>query len=104
MRLKGTIEARPRFGGQSIGGSSLLWPVPGNIYQLILLSLVVLGPVSRAVEPKAQVVSNDLYRLHFFHTHTGERLNIVYRDADRYHPDSLARLDTYLRDHRTGEI
>jgi len=66
--------------------------------------LVFLGQVSRAVEPKAQVVSNGPYRLHFFHTHTRERLNIVYRDGEGYNQESLTRLDSYLRDHRTGEI
>jgi uncharacterized protein YcbK (DUF882 family) len=75
-----------------------------NICHSILLSLVFLGQVSRAVEPKAQVLSNGPYRLHFFHTHTRERLNIVYRDGEGYKQESLTRLDSYLRDHRTGEI
>jgi len=44
------------------------------------------------------------YRLHFFHTHTGERLNIVYRNDEGYNQESLTRLNRYLRDHRTGEI
>jgi uncharacterized protein YcbK (DUF882 family) len=42
--------------------------------------------------------------LRFFHTHTGERLDIVYRRGDRYVPDALDELDRYLRDHRTGDI
>jgi uncharacterized protein YcbK (DUF882 family) len=59
-----------------------------------------------ATEPKLQAVSNSPYLLRFFHTHTGERLNIVYRDGDGqdYDQESLARLNRYLRDHRTGEI
>jgi hypothetical protein len=40
----------------------------------------------------------------FFHTHTGERLNIVYRDGSGYDPESLTQLNHYLRDHRTGEV
>lgn len=44
------------------------------------------------------------YRLRLFHTHTGERLNIVYRRGDIYIPEALARLDEYLRDHRTGAV
>ena len=70
----------------------------------ILLLLVFLGQVSHAVEPTAQVVANAPYRLHFFHTHTRERLDIVYRDGEGYKQESLAQLDRYLRDHRTGEI
>jgi uncharacterized protein YcbK (DUF882 family) len=42
--------------------------------------------------------------LHLFHIHTGERLNIVYRNGVAYDQGSLARLNRYLRDHRTGEV
>lgn len=55
-------------------------------------------------EPKVQTDSDSPYRLHFFHTHTGERLDIVYRNREGYEQESLARLNRYLRDHRTGEI
>jgi len=44
------------------------------------------------------------YRLRFFHTHTGERLDIVYRLGNRYIPDALARVDEFLRDRRTGDV
>ena len=44
------------------------------------------------------------YRLRFFHTHTGEHLDIVYRLGNQYIPDALARVDQFLRDHRTGDI
>ena len=42
--------------------------------------------------------------LRLFHTHTGERLDIVYRNGDTYIPEALAKLDHFLRDHRTGEV
>jgi len=44
------------------------------------------------------------YRLRFFHTHTGERLDIVYRVGNEYIPGALARVDEFLRDHRTGDV
>ena len=44
------------------------------------------------------------YRLHFFHTHTGERLDIVYRHGGEYDPNALATMNHYLRDHRTGDV
>jgi uncharacterized protein YcbK (DUF882 family) len=44
------------------------------------------------------------YRLHLYHTHTNERLEIVYRRGDTYLPKALARLDYFLRDHRTGGV
>ena len=44
------------------------------------------------------------YRLRFYHTHTGERLEVVYRRGDQYIPKALDELDHYLRDHRTGDV
>jgi uncharacterized protein YcbK (DUF882 family) len=69
-----------------------------------LLTLIFAGQASRAFEPKAHVAPGVAYSLNFVHTHTGERLNIVYRGADGYSLESLARLNNFLRDHRTGEI
>lgn len=47
---------------------------------------------------------SQAYRLRLYHTHTGEWLDIVYRRGDSYLPEALARLDMFLRDHRTGEV
>jgi len=44
------------------------------------------------------------YRLRLFHTHTNERLDVVYRHGDKYDPDAVARISHYLRDHRTGDV
>jgi uncharacterized protein YcbK (DUF882 family) len=44
------------------------------------------------------------YKLRFYHTHTNERLEIVYRRGDTYLPTALAQLDYFLRDHRTGDV
>jgi uncharacterized protein YcbK (DUF882 family) len=46
----------------------------------------------------------DARRIRLFHTHTGERIELVYRSAEAYIPDALARLDHFLRDHRTGDV
>ena len=43
------------------------------------------------------------HRLRLYHTHTGERLDVVYRQGETYLEDAIARLDHFLRDHRTGE-
>ncbi len=43
-------------------------------------------------------------RLRLFHSHTNERIDIVYRRGDAYLPDALAQLDHFLRDHRTGAV
>jgi uncharacterized protein YcbK (DUF882 family) len=39
-----------------------------------------------------------------YNTHTGERLDIAYRRGEQYIPSALAKLDYFLRDHRTGDI
>jgi uncharacterized protein YcbK (DUF882 family) len=44
------------------------------------------------------------HRLLLYNTHTAERIDIVYRRGDEYLPDALAKLDNFLRDHRTGEV
>jgi len=43
-------------------------------------------------------------RLRLYHTHTGEHLDIVYRRGAEYISEALARVDQFLRDHRTGDI
>jgi len=39
----------------------------------------------------------------FYHTHTGERANLVYFEHGAYVPEALASLNSLLRDFRTGE-
>lgn len=44
------------------------------------------------------------FRLRLHHTHTLEDIDIVYRIGDNYQPEALARLDYFLRDHRTFDV
>jgi len=44
------------------------------------------------------------HRLLLYNTHTAERIDIVYRRGDEYIPAALAKLDNFLRDHRTGDV
>lgn len=75
-----------------------------SLYSLVLLPLIFVGLISSAEEPKLDFISNSPYQLHLFHTHTGERLTVSYRNNTGYDQESLARLNHYLRDHRTGEV
>ena len=52
----------------------------------------------------ATIAVSKEYRLQLFHTHTGKRLDIVYRHGNSYVPDALTQLNEYLRDHRTGAV
>jgi len=74
-----------------------LW-VTGAMLFLIALS----GAGSQSREVSSQ--QGGEHRLQLFNTHTGERLDIVYRRGDEYIPSVLAKLDYFLRDHRTGDV
>jgi uncharacterized protein YcbK (DUF882 family) len=73
-----------------------------------MLSFIALSGVraqSRAVsseDPSSAERQN--HRLRLYNTHTGERLDIVYRRGDQYVSDALAKLDYFLRDHVTGDV
>ena len=71
---------------------------------MAILSVVVLLVMSSTPAATAAVSTVPEYRLRFFHTHTGERLDIVYRRGDNYIPDALTRIDEYLKDWRTGDV
>jgi uncharacterized protein YcbK (DUF882 family) len=71
----------------------------------LLIGITACGLVpSAAAATEPQAAARSPYELHFFHTHTGERLDIVYRDSRGYDQESLERLNHYLRDHRTGDV
>lgn len=81
---------------------SAAWRRVSPKFSRLALILVLLGaPLGQATESPAPARE---YRLRFYHTHTGERLDVVYRRGDRYIPEVLAELDHYLRDHRTGDV
>jgi uncharacterized protein YcbK (DUF882 family) len=63
------------------------------------LAVVLQTPTATAADAPAQE-----YRLRLFHTHTNERIDIVYRRGNEYVPDAVERLDEFLRDHRTGDV
>jgi uncharacterized protein YcbK (DUF882 family) len=71
-------------------------------FSLWLTVLLLVAPQGRSSE--SATASAQAYRLSFYHTHTRERLDIVYRRGDTYAPEALDELDHFLRDHRTGEV
>ena len=66
--------------------------------------LVVASLAGYHVRSEKAAAATPEYRLRLFHTHTNQRLDIVYRRGASYVPEALATLDHYLRDHRTGEF
>lgn len=69
----------------------------------ITLAFFLLSPLFDFA-PSAAVRAVQEHELHLYHTHTGERLDIVYRRGDDYIAAAIAKLDYFLRDHRTGEV
>ena len=45
----------------------------------------------------------EQFRLKLHHLHTGESINVVYRIGNTYLPEGLAKLNYFLRDHRTND-
>ena len=75
---------------------------------LFLLALVSAGACFQSPAASAQELSaaanQEHHLLLLYNTHTGERIKIVYRRGEQYLPAALAKLDYFLRDHRTGDI
>jgi uncharacterized protein YcbK (DUF882 family) len=65
----------------------------------------VLIVLCSATQGRAESVSaEETHRLRLYHTHTGERIDLIYRRAAAYLPEALAQLDHFLRDSRTGDV
>jgi len=65
-----------------------------------LVAALTLNTSSYGVEPSSPLE----HHLRLYHTHTGERIDIVYRRGDVLLPEAEEQLDHFLRDHRTGEV
>ena len=64
----------------------------------------VLAAASTAVMSPSRASSAVPRELSFYHTHTGERLDVCYHDGVGYVQDALFSIDYLLRDFRTGEV
>jgi uncharacterized protein YcbK (DUF882 family) len=69
---------------------------------ILILSLAV--PMALGASDAASRDSGSIHRLRLYHTHTNEHIDVAYREGDKYLPAGTARLDHFLRDHRTGEV
>ena len=71
----------------------------------LIASLFALLVPTPASNPGVRIAAptEPVYELKLYHTHTNERLDIVYRHGDTYDPVALQKLEYFLRDHRTGE-
>lgn len=54
--------------------------------------------------PTMSWATSRTHSLSFYHTHTGERLNIEYGRQGLYDQKALEQINYFLRDFRTGEV
>jgi len=86
-------------------GRPAFWAVLQKLNSKFCLSLILFLPLATLGHTtESTIPSPREYRLSFYHTHTSERLDVVYRRGDQYIPEALDELDHYLRDHRTGDV
>jgi uncharacterized protein YcbK (DUF882 family) len=71
--------------------------VPGRVQ-----AAAAAAAVAAATAPAAATMKRDRI-LSFFHTHTGERLQLAYCCDGAYQPEALAQLNHLLRDFRVNE-
>ena len=65
---------------------------------------MVVSAITVAAPWRQILAATDKRVLSFYHTHTGERLNLTYFDDGQYNTDTLEELNRFLRDFRSGEI
>jgi uncharacterized protein YcbK (DUF882 family) len=75
----------------------------GALFILISCMCATAYPQTRAASRTGTPDANERH-LRLYHTHTGERIDIVYRRGDAFLPEAEEQLDHFLRDHRTGEV
>lgn len=70
---------------------------------IVLAGILLSHLLAAAPQPQVVVTSGKAYRLQLYHTHTKERLDVIYRVGRAYLPEATDELDHFLRDHRTGD-
>ena len=72
----------------------------------LILMVSTSGRIQSHEAPGQEASSQEVreHRLKLYNTHTGERIDVVYRRGDQYISDALANLDYFLRDHRTNDV
>jgi len=68
-----------------------------------LLKGVLGGVFASLTLPLRSAKAVDERRLDFSHTHTGKRLDVVYKRNGEYLPDALNDINAFLSDFRTGD-
>ena len=76
---------------RNVAGSKILKTLLGTSFANLLL------PAGRAIETSER-------RLWFYHTHTGEQLDVTYARDGRHIDSALTEVNEFLSDFRTGDV
>ncbi len=71
--------------------------------QCLLSSIVLLAGTTVLLLSTALAVTTDERRLSFYHTHTGDSLNIAYSRGGEYIDSALREIEAFLSDFRSGD-
>ena len=74
-----------------------------NKTRRLILKSAILTPLLPFPQLAGAAFSGER-KLSFYHTHTGEKLSVVYHDGFEYLSEPLSDIDSCLRDFRTGDI
>jgi uncharacterized protein YcbK (DUF882 family) len=75
--------------------------LPRNKYRIVPVILAVFLTSLAAVSQGK--LASDERQLSFYHTHTGERLDVIYARNGVYVPSALEEINHFLFDFRTGD-
>ncbi|GAA0569103.1 DUF882 domain-containing protein [Caenispirillum bisanense] len=87
-----------RSGGSALSRRAVLTGLAGLAAAATFVTAT--GPASAAI-PR---IPSSPGRLRFNNLHTGETLDVTYREKGTYLPDALSEMNRILRDHRTGDV
>lgn len=75
------------------------------IVRYVIAGLIALSPLRPQTPPPAAPVPppEPERHLRLFNTHTAEHIEVIYKRGARFLPEAIARLNHFLRDHRSGE-
>ena len=95
--LRHTLRSQDTASAQNASG---LLPAPAANLEAVYPAVSMGTLAATAAQP------NDArrYELRLHHLHTGEDIDVVYRVGNQYIPSAIARLNYFLRDHRTQDV
>lgn len=82
-------------------------PTRRRLFRTTAIALLGAGAARSAIALPGRApvdAASEVSRLAFVNTHTGEALDVVYREGGRYLTDALSDIDRVLRDHRSGDV